>query len=519
MSYRYGKILLQLRAAFRNTDTELKERIVRVEASWLRISNQLRFLRCIAKSLDEQHQIVQQETLQILVFKLETVVTKLESIIKIKKSNNLSQGEGSRVNKVKYLFVKESIDNAIEDLKVWQDVFDPSWFLIMKAAAPQIDEELMRIDEPSSDRTALNSAQSLRVALSSNDSPKSTIFLPEDGLGSIPMLDIKFSTAKLGERSGPGNNLIFDRISCSPRIDPAIVRKAIVALATKLSHSNPTTFGLLTCKGVVVHNHNRTDRLPAFTLVLRIPEGYSQPQSLRNCLLRQNTNHSLSDRFKLAKDLAKAVGYVHTFGFVHKNVRPETILVFQSATSTIGSVSLVGFENFRTEDGKTLRSGDTSLEKNLYRHPRRQGENPEDDYVMQHDIYSLGVCLLELGLWDSFVNYNEDATLVLRSTALGLPTGSPEARVEPVIKHHLLSLAHTLLPKRMGNNYAEIVETCLTCLDENNADFGDEQEFLDQDGIRVGVRYIEKVCILFIDLQKKETHVLQVIMKLNRICV
>ncbi len=29
-------------------------------------------------------------------------------------------------------------------------------------------------------------------------------------------------------------------------------------------------------------------------------------------------------------------------------------------------------------------------------------------YQMQHDIYSLGVVLLEIGLWTSFVTYAED---------------------------------------------------------------------------------------------------------------
>ena len=28
----------------------------------------------------------------------------------------------------------------------------------------------------------------------------------------------------------------------------------------------------------------------------------------------------------------------------------------------------------------------------------RQGVHPEEQLVMQHDIYSLGVCLLEIGL-------------------------------------------------------------------------------------------------------------------------
>ena len=38
-----------------------------------------------------------------------------------------------------------------------------------------------------------------------------------------------------------------------------------------------------------------------------------------------------------------------------------------------------------------------------------------------------------------------------------------------------------------------MVETCLTCLDKDNIDFGDEDEFADEDGVVLGVRYIEKV--------------------------
>lgn len=43
------------------------------------------------------------------------------------------------------------------------------------------------------------------------------------------------------------------------------------------------------------------------------------------------------------------------------------------------------------------------------------------------------------------------------------------------------------------NKYSKVVEACLTCLDKDNVDFGDEDEFADGDGVVVGVRYIEKV--------------------------
>lgn len=47
--------------------------------------------------------------------------------------------------------------------------------------------------------------------------------------------------------------------------------------------------------------------------------------------------------------------------------------------------------------------GDLEWERNLYRHPVRQGLWSEEAFIMQHDIYSLGVCLIEIALWQSFI--------------------------------------------------------------------------------------------------------------------
>src|SRR6266536_3833446 len=112
---------------------------------------------------------------------------------------------------------------------------------------------------------------------------------------------------------------------------------------------------------------------------------------------------------------------------------------------------------------------------------------------MQHDIYSLGVCLLEIGLWRSFVIWNQGADK---------PTPNPELNIEGVlhtkdqrrkgfeIKQVLVATAQHYLPSRMGRRYTEIVVSCLTCLDARNEGFGDEDYFLDEDGIEAGVRYI-----------------------------
>src|ERR1700742_2371886 len=85
----------------------------------------------------------------------------------------------------------------------------------------------------------------------------------------------------------------------------------------------------------------------------------------------------------------------------YKNIRPETILIFASDSLRLEYPFLVGFEKFRPASGHTYRVGDTRRERYLRRHPKRQGISVEEDFKMQHDIYSLGVCLLEIGKWTS----------------------------------------------------------------------------------------------------------------------
>jgi hypothetical protein len=94
---------------------------------------------------------------------------------------------------------------------------------------------------------------------------------------------------------------------------------------------------------------------------------------------------------------------VHLHDFVHKNICPETTLCLCKGQEEESSplVCLVGFQVVRNVDGKTntTKIGD---KHRLYCHPSLQGVE-KTDYVMQHDIYSLGVCLLEIGLWESML--------------------------------------------------------------------------------------------------------------------
>lgn len=144
-------------------------------------------------------------------------------------------------------------------------------------------------------------------------------------------------------------------------------------------------------------------------------------------------------------------------------------------------------------DGRKILSGDSAWEKNIYRHPHRQGLFAEEVYSMKHDIYSLGVCLLEIGLWESFILCEDVSGPCAPADALGLNLQSPEFQNPMLMKKHLVDMAQKELPKRIGERYMEVVVNCLTCLDKENVDFGNQKEFEDEDGVLIGVRYIEKV--------------------------
>ncbi|KAJ5837057.1 hypothetical protein N7447_003083 [Penicillium robsamsonii] len=492
LCFKYGTYLVQICNDFANAKGDYAEKFLRVETYWMRTELQLKVVQSIAPELSEKHRRIQHQTIAMLATKLEIAVNNLQSIVKRHPVGKQELG----VRRWKYVLTKERIDSTIEDLKEWQSLFDPSWYLIMKLANKKVDSGLSTNQKISAIdfKDPIAPAQSLRRILNPTHPNAPPVRLSAEFLISINPQKIPFCSAEAGRRLENGQSLIVERVTPFPGANVGDINKDIRDLARRLSGSDAMEFGLLSCKGYIQHRKPGSDRSTpnAFSIIFRMPTQHVQPRSLRGCFQDMCHTHSLSDRFKLANELAKAVHSVHLFGFVHKNIRPETILLFGSNESSIGSAFLIGFDSFRMASGKTLRKGEASWERCLYQHPDRIGMVSSKDYIMQHDIYSLGVCLLELGLWESFVLYdnlapesNGDAPTPTRSSILGMDQGL-------YFQKHLLFLAQGELRKRMGTKYSEVVVTCLTCLDPKNVDFGEEADFEDDDGIEVGVRYIEK---------------------------
>ena len=113
---------------------------------------------------------------------------------------------------------------------------------------------------------------------------------------------------------------------------------------------------------------------------------------------------------------------------------------------------------------------------------------------MQHDVYSLGVCLLEIGLWNTLVvpePYPKPGKLLHIEKQLAM-TNPLRAAWE--IKNILTHMARTFLPTLMGTSYTDVVLSCLTCLDSDATNtFASEKDVYDEDGILVGVIFIERI--------------------------
>ncbi|KAH7113568.1 hypothetical protein EDB81DRAFT_670105 [Dactylonectria macrodidyma] len=453
---KWGKALVQACKDYREADAKVDEMIVRIEVYWTRVLSQLEVTKELESTMTDDHKALQQRTLYILRGKLDAATQNLSKFSR--------RPMPEMVKKLQYVRLKDTLEATIAELESWQRLYEPSWFHLIKLAPPTVDIMLNNIIKtgPTGAADFGLVARKFRRAFKGASTESQSVFIREEELNGYNKEAILSCTALIATRPGDPRRLIVDIVT-----NGAVQSKDAREFARRLRDSDPFNFGVFSCKGVV-----RQGKTSGMAFLFRVPEGHTAIRSVRQLLLSSQAHDSLSDRLEMAKKLVNAVYYVHLYGFVHKNIRPETILSLSE-----------------TEEG---RLSSMACLTNLYRHPLRQGNNV-DYYVMQHDIYSLGVCLLEIGLWESLVAYDPDGA-AQPSTALSLAEDRSQLKSPNILKEHLVTLSRSnMLRAKMGTKYSEVVETCLTCLDEDNLDFGDEREFQDEDGVAVGVRYIEKV--------------------------
>jgi hypothetical protein len=466
------KALSKAAQDYNEADDRLDELLLRVEACWSRASSQLEVSKVHEAHMNEEQMNIHQKILRLLDSKFKNTITIQSKMDRYMKS-------GKR-RKARFITLRDELGEAVSELEASQKRFKPSWLDLIKAAPPTINGTLMTtaLSGTAEAREPMNEALKFRRAFDPIE-PNKAIFASEELLDKYEKTALPHSMVEIAADPTQTEKKyhVIDTVSAG-----AVTPKAAIELASRLRESNPHTFGTLRCKAIV-----RSKDKSSMGFLFRVPDGIDTIRSMRGLLIDGQVPESLTIRLEMARQLANAVYSIHLYEFVHKNICPEIILSLGSTKSGTSDplFCLVGFQVLRYADGRT-NTAKLGNRYGIYQHPQRHGSD-RPTFVMQHDIYSLGVCLLEIGLWESLLSSDGrmDPSQVLK---LETATASPER-----VKDEMVALSRCRLRVQMGDKYSKVVETCLTCLDSDNILFGDPGEFTDSNGIEVGARYIEKV--------------------------
>lgn len=138
---------------------------------------------------------------------------------------------------------------------------------------------------------------------------------------------------------------------------------------------------------------------------------------------------------------------------MHEEIRSRNVLIFQNPGTYAWNLSkpfLGGFQYSRRETDISDGLGVEDIQRNVYRHPTRQGI-PLQRHDALHDIYAYGVFLLEIGLWQTVLEHGYFQGIVNEVQNL-----QPEQIQKGLVKIAKQSLGHT-----MGADYRDAAVLCL----------------------------------------------------------
>lgn len=170
---------------------------------------------------------------------------------------------------------------------------------------------------------------------------------------------------------------------------------------TKILASSNVSEGILDVVG-----YADDSKAECFSLVFAIPKHLDFQGTLQRMLSNCSQVPPLEVRLSICTQLAESVLHIHNLGLVHKNINPMSIVLM--GTRDLPNESRLGVGPFafllnrhlvRRASDTTNRAGQNLWWKGIYCHPKRQMEVAQEEYKMGHDIYSLGVCMLELLNW------------------------------------------------------------------------------------------------------------------------
>lgn len=229
------------------------------------------------------------------------------------------------------------------------------------------------------------------------------------------------------------------------------VHPNVLNLARVLYSSGSDCLGTLPLRGFT---DQPSEGRYAFIFDFPLEASNSEPPESLNAVLSSGTGTPwrLGRRFDIAHTLARTIGSFHLDRWIHKNISSHSLVFFKCPEDEHLQDChpyLVGFEFSRPDTASTMRHYDGDQLKNLYRHPRIQNQD-RPTFTRLHDIYSLGIVLLEIAIWQT-------AQRIVESVIPDAHKRTPKA-----VQKLYVEVAKREIPHRMDNWYLSAVLACLT---------------------------------------------------------
>ncbi|RAR05684.1 protein kinase-like (pk-like) [Stemphylium lycopersici] len=237
-------------------------------------------------------------------------------------------------------------------------------------------------------------------------------------------------------------------------------------LAEVLASQKPESFR---CLQLHEWKHDQDHR--RFVYHFSIPDNYSvEPRSLYEAItkLDRQSRPTLGERLTMAYRIAKAVEQWHRVDWVHQSISSHDIFFLKPKSRVsrdrwdFEAPFLHGFDFARPNAKPSVGRYVENIELDMYRHPDRQGETPLG-HKKEHDLYSLGVVLLEIGLWRSCRDMVEKRAKDKQKLRKQGVSGDAAGEVErnDMVKW-LKGAVQDSLAHHVGSDYRDAVSTCLT---------------------------------------------------------
>lgn len=168
---------------------------------------------------------------------------------------------------------------------------------------------------------------------------------------------------------------------------------------------------------------------------------------------------SLEDRFRLAYNLALSLFHFHAQGTMHRNLSSNNVIFFFSSPPSVrgkapepwkgGVIKKPFLASFDQSDEDAHDAQEEPFISSIYRHPHTN-RGQRSAYKPAYDLYSLGIILIEIGLWMPISRLWK--TRYSRSD----------------FKVRLQSVYIKKLVAKCGTKYMRVVESCLRAADESS---------------------------------------------------